>query len=320
MGLGWPRRLGILVSELIYMAKMVRYALLYFGSLAVAFVFAMLVSGIPLTVQNLVLLLSLNYEPKTFGEAICLLIMVLIQLSPVMAFVEARTLTYDEKAKLMAGKMREHIIVVGCGHLGRRICYVLRELEAPFVVVVLPRDRHENEYVAFLMKEGVPVIFGDARMSSTLLEAGIERARAIMITVNDDVVNSVIARRARELNPGVRVVVRIYGDEFADILLKSGYANEVVSTTAIAVLSCVASCFVDVELQLPGLVAIKIRSGSRAIGMTIAELEEEMGIDILATLREGRWLRDRGLSVKEGDTVVICGDLEGLRRAFAFFT
>ena len=318
MTLGRPRRLRVLMSELIYMIKMVKYALLYFGSLAVLFFSIMLLCGIPLTAQNIVLFLSLNYVPETLGEAICLFIMVLIQLSPVMAFVEVRTLTYDEKAKLMAEKMREHVIVVGCGHLGRRICHMLDELEAPFVIITLPKDRYENEYVAFMMKKRIPVIFGDARLSSTLLEAGIEKARTIMITVNDDVVNSAIAKKAKELNPGIRVVARIYGDEFADMLLKSGYADEVVSTTAIAALSCVASCFLDVEFQLPGLVAIKIHEGSKAIGMTVREVEEGIGISVLATLRGGRWIRDAGLLIEEGDTIVVCGDLRGLKRAFDF--
>jgi len=147
--------------------------------------------------------------------------MLLIELSPIMAFVEVRTLSYDDKAKIRAQHMRDHIVIVGCGHLGKRVTEVLTDLDLPFVLIVLPEDRERNEYVCHLMEKEIPVIFGDATLTSVLRTANVEKAKAIIISINNDYLNPVIADRARKLNPKAKIIVRIYNTAKSQYCIQS---------------------------------------------------------------------------------------------------
>ncbi|MHA1594352.1 MAG: potassium channel family protein [Candidatus Baldrarchaeia archaeon] len=307
------RNIYILILEILYFLRLIRTALIYFSTLAVLFVVVALSSGVELTFENLVLFLSLNYEPHTIGECVCLLIIFLIEMSPIMAFVEIRTLHYDEKARIRAQHMRDHIVVIGCGHLGRRVVSALLELGIPFVLIVLPRDREHNEFVSNLISKGVPVIFGDASLTSVLREANVEHARAVIISINDDYVNPVIAERIRKLNPNAKIIVRIYNDDIAEILKKGGFADEILSTSKIAVIEYILGCFTDIISEFPKPFVIKIHRHAKINGLKIADIENQTGVKVLSVRRGSEWLWDRNICVKEGDVLFIYGDISALR-------
>lgn len=57
-----------------------------------------------------------------------------------------------------------------------------------------------------------PTSGGDARFQQTLVGANIGKAKAIPATTDDDLANIEAALDAREINPGVRVVLRLFDD------------------------------------------------------------------------------------------------------------
>ena len=103
--------------------------------------------------------------------------------------------------------MRNHIIVVGLGHLGRRIANILLKLKVSFVVVTLEKDS-VKDIVQDLEKIGVPIIFGDARSREILTIAGVQHAKALITAFNDDLLCPVIAQRAKSLNKKIFTVAR----------------------------------------------------------------------------------------------------------------
>lgn len=266
-------------------------------------------SGIDLTAENIALLLTLNYVPRNMIEAIVQVVIMLLELSPLMAFVEMITFSEENKAEAKAKCMRNHIVVVGCGHLGKRIVNFLIKMKIPFVLIVRPEDKIENEVVIALLKKGFPIIFGDAMVAETLEKANIKNACAIIIAINNDMINPIIAQKAKKLNPKIRTVVRIFDDSLAEVLRKSPYIDEVISTTDTAYRFFVFGACFDVA---PEERLITFNVNKKLAGVKIDNLEK-LGIEIVALKRNGKWIKPKSeTTLKHGDKIVVVGDIESL--------
>lgn len=104
-----------------------------------------------------------------------------------------------------------HVVVVGMGNVGLR---VVRELTAVGVPVVAVDADPDRPFLADVRSRAT-VVIGDARLNGTLLQAGIARARAVVAATDDDAVNLGIGLAARQANPGIRTVVRLFDPDFA---------------------------------------------------------------------------------------------------------
>ena len=62
---------------------------------------------------------------------------------------------------------------------------------------------------------GAVVFHGDIRSEATLKRAGVQRARCIIAASDDDLANIQAALQARELNPAIRVVLRLFDQDLA---------------------------------------------------------------------------------------------------------
>ncbi len=92
------------------------------------------------------------------------------------------------------------IIVVGHGPCGEILTQVLRENNLDVVVIEM-----NIETVKRLGKLGIPAIHGDARLRSILIMAGIEKARAIIVS-SAAAPSQEIVSMARSLNKDIRVM------------------------------------------------------------------------------------------------------------------
>lgn len=132
--------------------------------------------------------------------------------------------------RIMAEHMRSHIVVCGLGHVGYRVVEELRALGEPLVAI----ERHEGEFLETVRGFGIPVIVGDARRDELLVEAGIERARAVVCATNDDLANLEIALDAKRMNKGVRVVLRMFDQSLAKKIGGALELDETFSTSAVS--------------------------------------------------------------------------------------
>ena len=81
-----------------------------------------------------------------------------------------------------------------------------------------------------LVRLSEPVIVDNAKEDSTLVDAGIEHARTVVVATNNVETALLVTKKAREKNPKAHIIVRCYMDEFAEILETLG-ANEVISSS-----------------------------------------------------------------------------------------
>jgi len=101
-----------------------------------------------------------------------------------------------------------HIVVCGVEHLGLRTIDELRRRDEDVVAIGPTADAEEG-----LTGQGVRLVVGDPLIARTLRTAGIERAAAIVMTGGEDLENLNIALAAQELQPGIRVVIRMFDTE-----------------------------------------------------------------------------------------------------------
>ena len=117
-----------------------------------------------------------------------------------------------------ARHLQSHFVVVGLGSFGIRVASMLKE--AGHDVVVIERNA-DNRYLSLAAELKIPVVFGDATLRTTLAAARADRARAIAVLTEDDVINIETGivlqemlgpRRAPESDRSERprIVLRIY--------------------------------------------------------------------------------------------------------------
>lgn len=117
----------------------------------------------------------------------------------------------------------DHVIVVGYGDLTEPIIEELADGGAAFVVVTREDDR-----AADLRDREYHVLSGDPSDEEPLRRAGIERARAMVASTDDDAQDAMAILTARELNPDLRVVAGASDRENTKKLRRAG-ADTVIS-------------------------------------------------------------------------------------------
>lgn len=131
----------------------------------------------------------------------------------------------QEGCRMLAGELRNHVVVVGYTHLGARIVEHLREPGLAYVLV----DR-DPAVVDDLVRLGEPVVVDSAKQDSALVDAGIAHARTVVVATNNVETALLVTKKAREKNPKAHIIVRCYMDDFGEILETLG-ANEVISSS-----------------------------------------------------------------------------------------
>jgi Trk K+ transport system NAD-binding subunit len=106
-----------------------------------------------------------------------------------------------------------HIIVSGLDNLGRRTIEELRLGDEPVVAIAGDEDEGEG-----LVRPDVHVVVGDHKRERVLREAGVIEATSLVLTRDDDLGNLHAALLARELNPSIRLVIRVFDAQIAERL------------------------------------------------------------------------------------------------------
>lgn len=121
------------------------------------------------------------------------------------------------------GELRDHYLICGFGRVGQQVARDLIEAGVDFVVI------DENPQSREVMEEmEVLYLHGPAADDALLLQAGIQRARAIIACVDSDAENIFVTLSARELAPDIEIVARASQESSERKLLRAG-ANDVIS-------------------------------------------------------------------------------------------
>ena len=191
----------------------------------------------------------------------------------------------------VAETFKEHIVIVGLDHLGFRIARALHDLGENFVAIEL---KPEAELVSEVQSWDVPIIQGDANQIDVLRQAGVDRARTIIITTNDDMLNLQIAIHARAVNPQVRTIVRLFDDDFAREVREAFGITAAYSASALAA-PAFAAAAADLDIaeamtvngRVLNMSHLAISPRSRLAGQTVGQVEDDHDVSIVL-LRRGK--------------------------------
>jgi voltage-gated potassium channel len=137
-------------------------------------------------------------------------------------FVEGHFLRHMEGRRMQRtiARMHDHVIICGWGRVGRASATHL--IAAGQHVVVVDRDPERLEDIPH------PYVLGDIDTDEVLIEAGIERARALVAALADDADNVYATLSARALRPDLVIIARARSEESMPKLYRAG-ADEVVN-------------------------------------------------------------------------------------------
>lgn len=213
-----------------------------------------------------------------------------------------------------------HLILCGYGRVGSTVARELAHTGERFVVIdVNPAS------LEIAQRDGHLVVIGDATSDATLHDAGIDRARRLITTIDSDANNVYVTLSARALNPGLFIVARANQEGSEAKLLQAG-ADRIVSPytragrqiAELAIRPRVAD-FIDFALSHGELTfsieEVEVAAGGPLEGRTVAALRRD-GIFSLAVVRgerdyEANPADDRALVA--GENLIVSGSAQTLR-------
>src|SRR5579885_2446556 len=218
----------------------------------------------------------------------------------------------------LASTYRGHVIVCGLGHVGLRV--VTHLLEAGYETVVIERE-WGSEFVPRVLNLKVPVVVGDARELQSLHQAGLKRARAVVASINNDLLNIEIALAARTEHPGIQTILRIFSEELDRNLERSFGLNTAFSTSALAAPTLTAAAIshqidyvltLDQNDDLLGVARLSLQPEDQPPA-TLTELEVSWGVRVLTHLdASGKPARRPDGQLALGDQLALIGSLPAL--------
>jgi Trk K+ transport system NAD-binding subunit len=218
------------------------------------------------------------------------------------------------------GTEKDHVVVCGVGNVGFRVVEHLIRHGYQVTTCDIPDDRG---FIEPTRRLGVPVLAGDALVADNLRQLGVEKARAVIATTENDITNLEITLASRELNPNARLVARIFDPELAERAEQRFgiHACRSLSTMAAPYFAAAAlgpDCNTVVRRggHLWILAEALVLPGAAADGMPLADLEEDGQLKLVAVRDQldESWRPDRDRILSPGHELLVATRREALDR------
>jgi len=220
----------------------------------------------------------------------------------------------------MASTYSGHTIICGMGKVGFRVALELMKFGREIVAI---EGDSNCRFVEKAKALDIPVIIADARRSENLIKAGVKRADAIIPCTEDELSNLDIALDARELNPSIKVVMRMFDPDLAQRVEKGFGIHTAFSVSALAApIFAAASMRVNIKTSfyvndvLLNLSELVIESGSNFEGWSIGKLEGVIDLTVVSYFEEGKTHLhpDSSQRLNAGCKILVLALLEALNK------
>lgn len=181
-----------------------------------------------------------------------------------------------------------HVVLLGLGKIGTRVLTRLRELHIPVVCV---EADPEARGLAVARRLRVPVILGDVTQEGVLESAKIHRAHALLAVTSSDTTNLEAVLYARSVRPDLRVVLRLYDDDFATAVyrtLRAAHPRALTRSRSVSHLAAPAFAGAMMGRQILGAIPVERRVLLFA-AMTVGGHPQLEGKTIAEAFRAGSW-------------------------------
>jgi voltage-gated potassium channel len=235
---------------------------------------------------------------------------------------ELKNLLGRRRMEKEISRLSDHYIVCGSDETSQTVMQELVLTKKPFVVVEPLQEKIEK----LASSENFLIVHGDPTEDSVLVEAGIEKAKGIILSLPNDEANLFVTITARSLNPDIRIVTKGIDVKSHKKMFKAG-SDAVVSPEFIGGMRMVSEMirpavvtFLDMMLReredVLRFEEIRVDEGASFVGKTIAEadLDKETGSLLVALRRKGRekyeFNPSRDTKIEAGDVLVLIATVE----------
>ncbi|WP_329417203.1 NAD-binding protein [Streptomyces sp. NBC_00704] len=181
-----------------------------------------------------------------------------------------------------------HVVLLGLGKIGTRVLIRLRELDIPVVCV---EAGPEARGLAVARRLRAPVVLGDVTQEGVLEAAKIHRAHALLAVTSSDTTNLEAALYARSLRPDLRVVLRLYDDDFATAVyrtLRAAHPQALTRSRSVSHLSAPSFAGAMMGRQILGAIPVERRVLLFA-ALEVAGYAQLEGRTVGEAFRAGYW-------------------------------
>ena len=252
-----------------------------------------------------------------------------VALIPFITAAVVETIVTTRWDSLRALTYARHVVVIGLGNVGTRVIQQLHDLGLPVVAI----DRRSDSRGAQVTRQlGIPFIVGDAGREETLRAANVQTARAVVALSTDDVVNLEAGLHARNLHPGIRVVLRLFDGDFAELVQQS---FGIMLSRSVSFVAAPAFAAAIVDREVVGTIPVRRRvllvaevivaEGSKLDGRTIADADDAGAVRVIAQTprsnsggrADPRWTPTGNVRLTAGDRLLVIATRQGLTQVLA---
>ncbi len=130
-----------------------------------------------------------------------------------------------ETCRQLARTIKDHSVIIGYNHIGRRIANCLQERGKKVVIV-----EKKKKLVHELIECECAVVNDDALNMETLRDAGVNNAKAVYVMSDNLEIQFVVNSNIRQLNKSCKLFCRIFEDDIAEVIAKT-YNATIISTS-----------------------------------------------------------------------------------------
>lgn len=218
----------ILLFCLMIFSSTVFYVLLYWDGRQESFLRCLYMVTITISTIGYEDLLGVKNSPTmmmfNIVAIVAYMLIVAYTISNFTAFlVEGRLTRYFlyRKNRKRIRKMDQHTIICGIKDIGSFTAQELHQTQRPFVVV------DDDPAVLEALRQEIPNLVyleGDSTDDHILVEAGAEKAAALVAALADDKDNLYLVLAAREINPNIKIAAKYNAPRTRQKLLNAGAA------------------------------------------------------------------------------------------------
>jgi len=198
-----------------------------------------------------------------------------------------------------------YVVIAGLSNLGKNLAALLSR-EGNEVVVI---DRDGAKCTEMAECADLMVITGDATQKSTLEEARVKNANALVAATGDDSRNLMISMIAKEI--GVKTVISVVDDVArTETFKQAGVRFQVQPDAVVAkhIYRMISQPYVKdfLSVETAEIFEIEIEEDMKCVGRKVSEIGTPNGIKILVTERQGKYLNeDAKIEPKDWLTLIV---------------
>ncbi|MCU7554947.1 cation:proton antiporter [Alteromonas sp. ASW11-19] len=258
----------------------------------------------------------------------------------------------DEPGSYSKELLSDHVVIAGFGRVGQSVAKMLKMEGIPFIAIDGDPVR-----VFESRNAGEPILFGDASQKDILLNAGLSRAKLMLVTFDQPYKAEQVIDASRQIRDNIEVMVRTKRDYQLEALYKAG-ASQVVPELQEGSLMLISQVLhyagvpmsrilkrvraerkgrydhlhgfypgettqisYGTEDKLEFIHAVVLNNRAYCLGKTLEELDlQSMRVKIKGLRRAGTEVAepDGSASLQSGDVLVIAGKPRRVERAERF--